>query len=300
MEKIIQEITRDELLCLNEKNLLDYIRTYSRTAHNEFIEDDETMLAITDIPAVSILNNCVFRMNPRDGNQTEKKVDEILSMYRQRKLPVYWYVSPATSPKDLPRILKSKKMMHIDTYSFMSMDLNRLPSKRINDRIQIKQVDNIDALREWIRLYVVCFELAGAVENEMLEYHSGLFLDSSIPACHYIGYLNGKPVGTSSVFYSSGIAGIYNIVTAPEARNIGIGYDLTLTALAKAKDEGFRYATLQATKLGEPVYRRLGFDSYGKAECFVETNGMSLMTLSWTFIMRTIANFLRSKLYRIK
>jgi predicted acetyltransferase len=84
----------------------------------------------------------------------------------------------------------------------------------------------------------------------------------------YLALLNGQPVGTSQLFLSAGVAGIYNVTCLPEARHQGIGAALTLTALLEARIRGYRISILQASHLGYTVYRRLGFQDYGKLNTY--------------------------------
>src|SRR5439155_3592693 len=49
----------------------------------------------------------------------------------------------------------------------------------------------------------------------------------------------------------------------PAARNRGIGRAVTLAACRQGLSLGCRHALLNATGMGEPVYRRIGFESIG-------------------------------------
>jgi ribosomal protein S18 acetylase RimI-like enzyme len=62
-------------------------------------------------------------------------------------------------------------------------------------------------------------------------------------------------------FLQSGVAGLYTIATIPEARNRGIAGELTRHALLSAQGQGYRAAALQASRMGFPVYQRLGFQT---------------------------------------
>lgn len=60
-----------------------------------------------------------------------------------------------------------------------------------------------------------------------------------------------------------GDAGVMFVATLPEARGRGLAGGLLAAALVEARDRGCDVSTLQATKLGEPVYARLGYQRLG-------------------------------------
>lgn len=61
----------------------------------------------------------------------------------------------------------------------------------------------------------------------------------------------------------NGDAGVFFVATLPEARGRGLATGLLAAALVDARDRGCDISTLQATKLGEPVYARLGYKRMG-------------------------------------
>jgi predicted acetyltransferase len=80
--------------------------------------------------------------------------------------------------------------------------------------------------------------------------------------------LDGKPVATSQLFTSAAVAGIYNVTCLPEARNKGIGAAITMAPLRDAVEMGYCVGILQASDMGYPVYKRLGFEDFGKLSLY--------------------------------
>jgi len=76
---------------------------------------------------------------------------------------------------------------------------------------------------------------------------------------HYTGFMDGEPVATAMRFTSHRIAGVYNVSTLPTFRRRGIGAALTWRAALDGLAEGCIASALQASTLGEPVYRRMGY-----------------------------------------
>jgi len=87
-------------------------------------------------------------------------------------------------------------------------------------------------------------------------------LGDDVPWRHYVGWLGNQPVATASLLMAAGVAGVYFVLTVPEARRRGIGGAITEAALRDARELGYRVGVLGASGMGLPLYRRLGFEEY--------------------------------------
>jgi GNAT superfamily N-acetyltransferase len=76
----------------------------------------------------------------------------------------------------------------------------------------------------------------------------------------YSGLVDGAVVATSMLIATGAVAGIYWVATLEEHRGRGYGEALTAAAIAGGREFGCRTASLQASKLGRPVYQRMGFE----------------------------------------
>ena len=87
------------------------------------------------------------------------------------------------------------------------------------------------------------------------------------PWRHYLGLLDGTPVATTTVFLAAGVAGVYFVMTVPEARRRGIGAAITYAALREAGAVA-EYGVLGSSPAGRSVYAGLGFREYCTIELY--------------------------------
>lgn len=79
----------------------------------------------------------------------------------------------------------------------------------------------------------------------------------------YVARDGGEPVGCLLVTDEDGNADVESVAVVPEARGRGISRYLLQHALVDAAERGNEASTLVATKLGYPVYERLGYRTVG-------------------------------------
>jgi GNAT superfamily N-acetyltransferase len=118
------------------------------------------------------------------------------------------------------------------------------------DDLAVETVTNAVQLSEWLGFY-------GVFEFKMFER-----LIELPEVMLYIGRIGEKAVGSSMLFLGAGVAGFYQVQVLPEYRRRGIGTALTVVPMRDARQAGYSYAVLQASTMGEPVYLRIGFESY--------------------------------------
>jgi len=77
----------------------------------------------------------------------------------------------------------------------------------------------------------------------------------------FVGYADNQPACTSMLIKTGPVAGIYWVATLDRFRNHGFGKAITVQSLVAGRNRGCTFASLQASALGKPVYRRIGFDN---------------------------------------
>jgi GNAT superfamily N-acetyltransferase len=82
----------------------------------------------------------------------------------------------------------------------------------------------------------------------------------------YLASLDGETVGTTLTWDRGADTEVTFVATLPEARGRGIAGRLLGHALERERDSGKSGSTLIATKLGFPVYEKLGYRNVGGLE----------------------------------
>jgi predicted acetyltransferase len=82
----------------------------------------------------------------------------------------------------------------------------------------------------------------------------------------YLTRVDGEPASFVVVHDDGENCEFWIAATIPEARGRGLVSGLLHRALSDARERGCATSTTQATKMGEPVYERLGYRKFGTIE----------------------------------
>lgn len=96
----------------------------------------------------------------------------------------------------------------------------------------------------------------------------GVILEMSTDLAHLaephvhtvVAHLDGAPVATAQVLLSHGIAGVYYVGTLEAARGRGLAEAVTRAVTNRGFELGAEFASLQASTMGEAIYRRMGYE----------------------------------------
>ena len=88
----------------------------------------------------------------------------------------------------------------------------------------------------------------------------------------YLGEFNGEPVTTGVGITLGDSVGIFNIATPPAHRRHSYGAAVTARAIRDGFSAGARWAWLQSTPAGYPVYEGLGFRTIESWQCWLATS----------------------------
>ncbi|WP_433537878.1 GNAT family N-acetyltransferase [Micromonospora sp. CA-249363] len=167
-----------------------------------------------------------------------------------------WWVG-ADSDEGTAEGLLARGATQISDMPVMAVDVTTLPATEAPSDLRIQVAATPAEMREYVEAYAGPLGVPGDL---------GLVVDRELSFAYpdvvrLAGIVDGRMVGTCTLSLGTDVGALYCIATHPDHRRKGIASALTREALRITRETGLRIATLQASSEGEPVYRKIGFDT---------------------------------------
>lgn len=225
---------------------------------------------MTDLPD-HFMNLVVCHQLPLEG--LHDLIESTLFRFKSMNIVrLSWLTRAELLSANINKVLLAHGLKFRDSFAVeMAVDISTVQDELpAHPRLRIVRVDDEHALKQWIHIASVGFRIDEKFEQVWYDFFADAIFEARFQT--YLALLDGKPVGTSQLFLSEGVAGIYNVTCVPEARGQGIGSAVTLAPLLKAREMGYQIGVLQASQKGYNVYRRLGFQDFGKLSLYLWEN----------------------------
>jgi len=150
----------------------------------------------------------------------------------------------------------------------MAVDIEKLARTSLPSGYAFERISDPAKRAEWADVFARGYELPGRVGAA---FAGGIDGDDrpDAPMQYFWILKHGVPVSTSLVYLNEGVAGIYGVATLRDERGKGLGAHATAEPLRIAHKLGYRVGVLQASEDGTPVYKRIGFATFGEVPLFV-------------------------------
>lgn len=275
MDEIVDEIALDTsnpaMTEAIENNIAAFYMQLGRGHGAELhIEDDLTWF-VSGIPTAQFNGVIQTRLAPSASSaEIGSRIAEMVTTFTSRALPMVWWVTPSTSPPDLAAYLTAHGFSTVGTRPGMAVELAVLPEHvPPAPGLEITAVTDTASYETWIEVFAASYGYQAHIAQSYFEVTKDSASGSETSLRRYLAWLDGKPVATTTLFVSAGIAGLYQVGTLPEARNRGIGTAILLAPLLDAQALGLRHAVLFSSPMGLSIYRRLGFKVYCQLDRYV-------------------------------
>ena len=237
-----------------EKNLWAMHRDFARNPGTG-VRDQKDLLSFTTAGSNAWLNGASWCQLGADADERIAAVEKATAEVGAR---ARWTTSPSCGPADLHSRLEAAGW-EPESEPGMEVPVDT-PFPPPPDNFVIKQVETPAQVREWTDLFDVSFEIDPRGDGHpWLVPWQHLMLDANAPCRLFLGRVDGVAVSCALAFLHEDSVGLYGIGTPPEHRGRGYGSALTVAGIDWGAAQGATVAVLQASPMGEPVYRSLGF-----------------------------------------
>jgi ribosomal protein S18 acetylase RimI-like enzyme len=188
------------------------------------------------------------------------KLQEAAAAYRRAGLPVVVRLTPFSQPSGLDSELAAHGMQRFDDTLVMAAPVDILDlSPSLPKHLTLARTDHLTYAR-------TVGALRGSPADQQVA-HAERMAASPVPYLGWLLWQGNEVLACGQTAQEGSFVGLYDVFTAPAARNQGLSRALCAALLRTAAAQGARIAYLQVEAVNAPaqaVYRRLGFaDAYG-------------------------------------
>lgn len=241
-------LTRDEALAIQQRAMTDFVRVTGASAPGSRVEEAPGVVAsvVPATPGRSITNSVFFT----DRAALLARLDHLAEVYEREGVSAWTVWVPDFDTESAAELERRGHVFDGDPLA-MVLELADWQAPELGD------LDWDDAGSG---------EVAGALND--LAY--GLDSDGLAPAVvapppqvrQFQARVDGEVACVLSTIDHHDDLGFYWVATHPQHRGKRLASRLMTAVLSEARERGMQTSSLQASKMGRSVYRRLGFESY--------------------------------------
>lgn len=204
----------------------------------------------------------MFNIICSTGKETPQDVVDSIHYFREQHLPFCWWAGFQGDPAWLQAKLELEGLKQSEDEMLMAAHLNHVIWPEEREEFSIEIVTSEDRLKDFLK---VLSEIIPPVEMKEIDtFYSHMLpriLKADSPIQYLVGYVNKNPVATCSLFYSQGIASIFDVIISPMMRGKGFGKLITAAGMKEAAENEFDTFALTATNDAKYLYEKLGYQS---------------------------------------
>jgi GNAT superfamily N-acetyltransferase len=232
-------------------------REYARHAPGGTIDERDGLLCTTSAVAAANFTHVAVRTDPRvTVEEALKRFDDFFHARREGSV----LMPRLRGDDDLIAAAVARGGFALRQ---PAMAITRPPVGDDPPGLALREVEDARMLEAWAGVIVQSYEQMAAGGPEVPDaYFADPTLLTDVRSSFVVAELQDRAVGSAAVFVSHRVAWITWVGTVPEFRGRGVGEATTRWATLRGFDLGAQAAWLTASALGEPVYRRMGFEQF--------------------------------------
>lgn len=246
---------------LADANLLQAIREHARwQSPCELVEQDGVLMMAGANAFPGVFRNCVARTDSRIP--AAEVLGRAQSFFSQRGRGFAVLVRDSRD-RDLIEALQAEGLTPLGDNPCMLIEVP-VAEPVIPAGIRIERFDDVTRVRDAMEISAEAYEALKLPADETRVFFGRPEALLSPQVIGFVAYRDDVPVSTALTILSGEGAGIYWVGTTAVARRSGLGELCTRLATHAGFANGARVVTLQASTYGEPIYQRLGYQTYDR------------------------------------
>ena len=206
-------------------------------------------------PAIS---NAAFRTDDRLDAEEFLRLASAFFSHRGRGYSV-WARGEQPEDRDLVTAAQAAGLEQVHEMPEMVLAV-RVEQGPPPEGIEMRRVGSRGEAEDYWRVATAAYASLGFPPEIFAFYedHAGLNADN---VAAFVAYREEDPIAIAMTIVSHGVAGVYWVGALEEARGRGLGRAMTARATNAGFEMGAEVASLQASRMGEPVYSAMGYET---------------------------------------
>jgi ribosomal protein S18 acetylase RimI-like enzyme len=247
-------MTTDDRILLSDLNYAEAMRELTRRAGGAVLDEDGLLLFASPHP-LPVLANGVMRTGAVAPDEVLARARSFFAA-RRRGFSVF---VRAHLDADLRAACEAAGLHPSGEAPGMVVD-GRLPDgPPAPEDAVVAEVETAADVRDFARVMAEAYATYGMPADVAPAVLPTLDVLRAPHIASVLVRLGDRPAAGAMVIVTHGVAGVYWVGTTPEARGRGLAALATRLATNLGFDRGARMGALQASVMGEPVYRRMGW-----------------------------------------
>jgi ribosomal protein S18 acetylase RimI-like enzyme len=246
---------------LADANLIEAVREHARWQEPCTLSEEGGVLLMAGANAFpGAFRNCVLRIDPRVP--PHDVLERAHAFFRSHGRG-YTLLARASRDGDLIETLQMTGMTPLADSPCMLVEAP-VAEGEMPAGIHIESMSELRHVQDMVRINAEAYEALRLPAAETRVFFSKPQALLSPRVRGFVAYRGEEPVSTAMTLFSGAGAGVYWVGTAASAQRMGLAELCTRLATNAGFAAGARAVTLQASPLGEPIYRRMGYRNYDR------------------------------------
>jgi predicted GNAT family acetyltransferase len=242
---------------LGHLNLLQFQRESPLWSSGGEVQEESGILLYASASDFPIILNGVFRTD--DNADPDAILCRANDFFAKRKRgyslwirePIDEDLAQASGRFGLAELLRQPEMVCTQ----------RLPVLPLPDDVEIRRVTTEEDVLRFVEISASAYSVYGMPPEVVYQNFSSPSRMLVPHVAAFIAYMKGKPAATALTLVKNEIAGVYWVGTIEEYRKKGLAAAVVTEVTNAGFDLGACVNTLQATVMGEPLYKKLGYET---------------------------------------